>query len=275
MTSEQKAWTPGQPLRADATDQQIAMRGAYLSPVVLSVIAGGWMARLAREFAAASVEAVGKPTCEDTLPVYVPDPFKEHVVRVISEAMGELKMVRDGSAGSMFEQFAAHAIWLRTLIGDPPEGSHPEEWLPRHATWHGERANWIGEVEHLRAHIKRLGSIVPADGAPSRAAVQSSLMDAIEKGFLSAEVQYKSDIPTEFIAIDYAGIVGKIMESLYAMIPRELTTWEHDSKVQEAYNDCVASLTFRKGTRIPLLDALCKSVAACYTHKPETRNEED
>lgn len=95
-------------------------------------------------------------------PVSVPpeaarDDFKAHVVRVIGDAMGELKMVRDSSAGSMFEQFAAYAIWLRKLIGDAPEGSHPDEWLPRHATWHGERANWQGEVERLRAHAASQG----------------------------------------------------------------------------------------------------------------------
>jgi len=83
--------------------------------------------------------------------------FKAHVVRVIGDAMGELKMMRDSSAGSMFEQFAAYAIWLRKLIGDAPEGSHPDEWLPRHATWHGERANWQGEVERLRAHAASQG----------------------------------------------------------------------------------------------------------------------
>lgn len=40
---------------------------------------------------------------------------------------------------------------LLDLIGYPPEGSHCDEWLPRSATWHDERANWIAEVEKLRA----------------------------------------------------------------------------------------------------------------------------
>jgi hypothetical protein len=45
---------------------------------------------------------------------------------------------------------------LERLIGQPPEGSHPDEWLPRAETWHQERANWADEVERLRAHIQRL-----------------------------------------------------------------------------------------------------------------------
>ena len=173
------------------------------------------------KFAALPAPAVPVATepVADALPVYAPDPFKKHVVKTISEAMGEMGMVRDSSQGSMFEQFAAYAVQLRKLIGDAPNGSHAEEWLPRHATWHGERANWIGEVERLRAHIKQLGSVVPEDGAPSRAVVQSALMEAIEQGVIAAEIQHKSDIPSEYITIDYAGIVGKIMRSLYAALP--------------------------------------------------------
>ena len=45
---------------------------------------------------------------------------------------------------------------LRALIGEPPAGSHHDEWYPRANTWHEERQNWIKEVESLRAHIKEL-----------------------------------------------------------------------------------------------------------------------
>jgi hypothetical protein len=41
---------------------------------------------------------------------------------------------------------------LQRLIGQPPEGSHPDEWKPRGATWHQERLNWQAEVERLRAN---------------------------------------------------------------------------------------------------------------------------
>lgn len=62
---EQKAWTPDQPLRADATDEQIRARfnwrtirrkemGSPLLPASTAVAC-------AREFATVSVEAVGKP----------------------------------------------------------------------------------------------------------------------------------------------------------------------------------------------------------------------
>ena len=42
------------------------------------------------------------------------------------------------------------AIELESLIGKPPEGSHADEWMPRAATWHEERLNWIAEAERLR-----------------------------------------------------------------------------------------------------------------------------
>ncbi len=87
-----------------------------------------------------------------SLPV-ASESFKAHVTRVIGDAMTEIGLLRDSSQGSMFEQFAAYAVRLRALIGDAPEGSHPDEWLPRHATWHGERANWQGEVERLRSAL--------------------------------------------------------------------------------------------------------------------------
>ena len=70
-----------------------------------------------------------------------------------------------------------------------------------------------------------IAEIIPASqgeaerGGPSREAVQSALMEAIEQGVIAAEIQHKSDIPSEYITIDYAGIVGKIMASLYAALP--------------------------------------------------------
>lgn len=45
---------------------------------------------------------------------------------------------------------------LLSIIGRPPEGSHPSEWLPRARTWHEERLNWQEEVRNLRAEIERL-----------------------------------------------------------------------------------------------------------------------
>lgn len=43
---------------------------------------------------------------------------------------------------------------LTALIGKPPTGSHPDEWLPRAATWHEERLNWMAEVERLKRHAE-------------------------------------------------------------------------------------------------------------------------
>lgn len=40
------------------------------------------------------------------------------------------------------------------LIGEPPNGSHPHEWMPRAASWHEERQNWIREVDKLRLALK-------------------------------------------------------------------------------------------------------------------------
>jgi hypothetical protein len=53
----------------------------------------------------------------------------------------------------MAEKTDMTADELLALIGDAPDGSHPDEWLPRDKTWHAERLNWIREVEALRAMI--------------------------------------------------------------------------------------------------------------------------
>jgi hypothetical protein len=44
--------------------------------------------------------------------------------------------------------------YLEALIGQPEIGAHPDEWLPRGATWHAERKNWEAEVERLRAALR-------------------------------------------------------------------------------------------------------------------------
>jgi hypothetical protein len=46
---------------------------------------------------------------------------------------------------------------LRELIGEPPEGSHPDEIMPRAETFHAERLNALQEIYVLRdtlAHQK-------------------------------------------------------------------------------------------------------------------------
>lgn len=45
---------------------------------------------------------------------------------------------------------------LEKLIGEPPEGSHPDEWKPRAETWHQERQNWSDEVLALRTSYHKL-----------------------------------------------------------------------------------------------------------------------
>lgn len=42
---------------------------------------------------------------------------------------------------------------LAAQIGTPPAGSHPDEALPRSATWHQERVNWLAETDQMRAYI--------------------------------------------------------------------------------------------------------------------------
>ena len=56
--------------------------------------------------------------------------------------------------------YAAHGEVkrLRDLIGEAPQGSHPDEWLPRDTTWHKERLNHLQEAESLRAHIRTLSN---------------------------------------------------------------------------------------------------------------------
>ena len=49
---------------------------------------------------------------------------------------------------------------LEALIGQPPKGSHPDEWRPRDKTWHRERLNWAQEVDRLRAQLDELAMLV-------------------------------------------------------------------------------------------------------------------
>ncbi len=45
---------------------------------------------------------------------------------------------------------------VQDLIGVSPEGSHPDEQLPRSSSWHRERLNWIAETKVLREYIERI-----------------------------------------------------------------------------------------------------------------------
>jgi hypothetical protein len=45
-------------------------------------------------------------------------------------------------------------------VGFAPEGSHPDEQKPRAETWHGERLNWIAEVNQLRAQVDGLNALL-------------------------------------------------------------------------------------------------------------------
>ena len=71
-----------------------------------------------------------------------------------SEVKPEIKLAWETAGGQMV--YAAHGqvAMLTDLIGKPPEGSHPDEWQPRDATWHKERQNWINETDKLRASIE-------------------------------------------------------------------------------------------------------------------------
>jgi cytochrome c556 len=58
--------------------------------------------------------------------------------------------------GSIYHLTAQHdgaAKQLEDLIGQAPEGSHPDEQVPRAETWHAERVNWKAEVERLRTAL--------------------------------------------------------------------------------------------------------------------------
>lgn len=64
---------------------------------------------------------------------------------------------------------------LERLIGNPPKGSHPDEWLPRADTWHEERILWMKEVERLRTENVRLQRHITAIDK----AVQDAATDAV------------------------------------------------------------------------------------------------
>jgi hypothetical protein len=70
---------------------------------------------------------------------------------------------------------------LLKLIGEPPEGSRPDEWFPRDATWHKERLNWAAEVRQLRAYNDHLREQL-ADyegGTHSKPATEPELFQAV------------------------------------------------------------------------------------------------
>ena len=64
--------------------------------------------------------------------------------------------------GALAEQMKLRAD-IETLIGQPPEGSHPDEWKPRAETWHQERLNWEAEVGQLRSLSAGADSRVPSE----------------------------------------------------------------------------------------------------------------
>lgn len=88
---------------------------------------------------------------------------------------------------------------LLALIGEAPEGSHPDEWLPRDSTWHKERANWLREVErgreyanHLRDAIVKAASLRNVFGdqmIPPASAVAKVLADVVPDLFSRASAE--------------------------------------------------------------------------------------
>ncbi len=98
--------------------------------------------------------------CADGDPINFADSKKlaERVcalLRAVPSPENPLNFSFEEMRGALAEQMKLRAD-LETLIGQPPEGSHPDEWKPRAETWHAERLNWIGEVEALRVHIESL-----------------------------------------------------------------------------------------------------------------------
>lgn len=61
--------------------------------------------------------------------------------------------------------------------------------------------------------------------------------------------------------------LASLLPQVSASVERGRLDWRNanDPGVQRAYAACVSSLTFAKGTRIPLLDALCDRVAALHS----------
>ena len=73
---------------------------------------------------------------------------QEAVAALLDQATPAVSILQEQLAGA--QQVADE---LAAQIGTPPEGSHPDEALPRSTTWHQERANWLAETEQMRAHI--------------------------------------------------------------------------------------------------------------------------
>lgn len=170
MTRELKAWTPGQPLRADATDQQIAMRGAYLSPVVLSVIAGGWMARLAREFAAVSVEAVGKPTDAMIRAAC----FAEAHRRILNWGVAKAAECSEHQRDEIAESFKETArTMLTAALGAAP--SPRQRWKDPEASVEAVGRRWADSLEVAKAREAVMEGVTRI--ARGRAAITTGLAD--------------------------------------------------------------------------------------------------
>lgn len=81
--------------------------------------------------------------------------------------------------------YAAHGEVKRLsdLIGKHPDGTHPDEWMPRAATWHRERLNWIEETERMRSCAERIRKSI---GGARQAAME--LCWQIEKSGASKEL---------------------------------------------------------------------------------------
>lgn len=73
---------------------------------------------------------------------------------------------------------------LRAQIGTPPDGSHPDEQIPRAGTWHQERLNWISEIETARAYIAKCETQIK-----ERAAMMRDVMRERDK----AEAELKQE----------------------------------------------------------------------------------
>jgi hypothetical protein len=69
-----------------------------------------------------------------------------------------LDRTRDGTPEEKpdAKELADELQYVMNLIGNPPPGSHPHEWVPRDRTWHQERLNALAEIERLRTECARL-----------------------------------------------------------------------------------------------------------------------
>ena len=172
--SEQKAWTPDQPLRADCTAHQFEQRAdvLYLSDACENSMAGLEESYLlaAREFAAVSVEAVGKPTDAMIRAAC----FAEAHRRILNWGVAKAAECSEHQRDEIAESFKETArTMLTAALGAAP--SPRQRWKDPEASVEAVGRRWADSLEVAKAREAVMEGVTRI--ARGRAAITTGLAD--------------------------------------------------------------------------------------------------